>query len=212
MAIRKKDWEQANPGKPAGESGRAMVRRMNDSHRPLRDWAFSYVNWMPGMRILDVGCGGGAAIADMLQLSEDSVIDGVDYSADCVAATKETNGALLGTRVFVQEGNVGSLPYEGEQFDLVTAVETVYFWPDLLRGLNEIFRVLKTGGHIAILCEVDGPERMDWEKVNFEINVYTPVELREYLHQAGFSQVEYHVLDNGYTMLYGCRQDSHDGE
>ena len=38
------------------------------------------------------------------------------------------------------------LPYETGKFDLVTAFETVYFWPDLKQSFSEVFRVLKPGG------------------------------------------------------------------
>lgn len=195
------DWKVADPGKPVGEGGRAMVRRMNDSHRPLREWAFSFIDWKPAMRILDVGCGGGATIYDMLRLSKDSMIDGIDYSADCVAEACAYNAPDLHFRAFIQEGNVQALPYEAERFDLVTAVETIYFWPDLTAGLQQIFRVLKPGGHFAILCEVDGPERMDWGKVNFELQVYRPEELKTELEKTGFRNVTYHVKDNGYLFV-----------
>ena len=46
-----------------------MLERMNRSHEPLRAFAFPLLPWRENMRILDVGCGGGAAIAEMLKLS-----------------------------------------------------------------------------------------------------------------------------------------------
>lgn len=39
-------------------------------------------------------------------------------------------------------------------FDLVTAVETHFWWPNLPRDMREIFRVLKTGGKLIIIAEV----------------------------------------------------------
>ncbi|MBQ9023435.1 MAG: class I SAM-dependent methyltransferase [Eubacterium sp.] len=197
------DWKVANPGKPVGEGGRQMVQRMNDSHKPLRDWAFSFLEWKHAMWILDVGCGGGAAIYEMLRLSKDSMVHGIDYSADCVAAASEYNAPDLYFRAFIEEGDVGALPYDADKFDLVTAVETVYFWPDLSAGMKQILRVLKPGGTFAILCEVDGPERMDWDKVNFDIKVYRPEELKELLEQIGFVDVETHVKENGYMLVTG---------
>ncbi len=197
------DWKVANPGKPVGEGGRAMVQRMNDSHKPLRDWAFSLLDWPPAMHILDVGCGGGAAVYEMLRLSKDSMVYGIDYSADCVAAASDYNAPDLYFRAFIEEGDVSALPYDNEKFDLVTAIETVYFWPNLLLGMVQVNRVLKSGGTFAILCEVDGPERMDWDKVNFDIKVYRPEELKELLEQAGFSDVETHVKENGYMLVTG---------
>jgi ubiquinone/menaquinone biosynthesis C-methylase UbiE len=39
-----------------------------------------------------------------------------------------------------------SLPFKDEKFDLATAFETIYFWPDLVNDFKEVNRVLKSGG------------------------------------------------------------------
>jgi ubiquinone/menaquinone biosynthesis C-methylase UbiE len=39
-------------------------------------------------------------------------------------------------------------------FDLVTAVETHFWWPDLPGAMREIFRVLKPGAQLVIIAEV----------------------------------------------------------
>lgn len=52
------------------------------------------------------------------------------------------------------QGSAEQLPYSDEMFDLVTAVETVYFWPNLPDCLQEVRRVLKPGGKFAIMVEV----------------------------------------------------------
>jgi len=49
-------------------------------------------------------------------------------------------------RVEILRASVESLPFSDDMFDLVTAVETYYFWPDLVENLKEIRRVLKPGG------------------------------------------------------------------
>lgn len=197
------DWKAANPGRPEGEGGVAMIIRMNDSHKPLREFGFSFIKWQNNMRILDVGCGGGATLADMLLKTKDSEIHAIDYSTDCVAFTKENNRSEIGKRLFVIEGDVHNLPYENNSFDLITAVETIYFWKDLHKALSECARVLKKGGKLVIFCEVDGPERMDWEKVNFDLKIYTAAEQKEALEKSGFVKIESHSLDNGYLVVIG---------
>lgn len=39
-------------------------------------------------------------------------------------------------------------------FDLVTAVETHFWWPNLQADMREIFRVLKAGGKLIVIAEV----------------------------------------------------------
>lgn len=116
-----------NPARPEGEIGEKMLKRMNKSHGPLRDFGLSQISWRPHMRILDVGCGGGATIREMLELSKDSVIDGVDYSEVSVAQSRELNRDYLENRCNICQGDAAELPFMENTYDLVTAVETIYF-------------------------------------------------------------------------------------
>ena len=153
MTYSNKEEPKENPARPEGIAGERMLDRMNASHEPIRAFAFPLLSWRENMRILDVGCGGGAAIAEMLKLSPGSIIDGIDYSEVSVQKSSLLNRDYLGRRCFVQQADVSALPFETDTFDLTTAVETVYFWPDIRAGLREIFRVLKPSGTFAILNE-----------------------------------------------------------
>ena len=139
----KKDY---NPGNPDEGAGVAMLERMNHAHQYLRELAFPLIPWREGMRILDVGCGGGETIHQMLGKSEGSVIDGVDYAKTSLKISSKVNAHELGKRVFLHRADVAKLPFDDDVFDLVTAMETTYFWPDILAAFSEIRRVLKKGG------------------------------------------------------------------
>jgi len=43
-----------------------------------------------------------------------------------------------------------SLPFEDNMFDVALAITSMQVWPDVAAGLQEIRRVLKTGGRIAL--------------------------------------------------------------
>ena len=196
---------KGNPGRPEGADGREMLARMNRSHAPLRAFGFEGITWRPGMRILDVGCGGGATIAEMLALSADSVIDGVDYAPESVESSKQTNAAYLGTRCAVRQGDAGALPYGADTFDLVTAVETVYFWPDLDAGIREALRVLKPGGIFAVLCETEDTG-VDWPPITgVPFTVYTADDIAARMIQTGFSETGIRRSPQGYIAVYGVK-------
>ena len=93
--------------------------------------------------------------------------------------------------VFVQLGSAAELPYEEGTFDLVTAVETVYFWPNLPGCVKGIHRVLKSGGHFAIMVEVVDTDSK-WTNVVEGMTAYTPEQLKALLDDAGFAQTEIH--------------------
>ncbi len=153
------------------------------------------------MRILDVGCGGGATIRDLLERIPESRIDGIDYSGESVALSRELNQKDLGTRVEIKEGSVDSLPYADGTFDLVTAVETVYFWKNPGKAFSEIARVLKQGGTFAILSEASDPLlHTDWPDPEGLITIYRPGELRT-LYRKRVSRSRGFHPDAGYPVL-----------
>ena len=81
------------------------------------------------------------------------------------------------------------LPFEDDTFDLATAVETVYFWPDLQAGLKEIKRVLKPGGQLAIFNEGSDQSILEvWPKIE-GMRIYTPAQITQELETAGYGNV-----------------------
>lgn len=140
--------------KPAGVPGRLFLWIMNRSHASVTAWGLSHVNVERNFRILDVGCGGGQTIAMLAEVASDGTVHGIDYSAASVAAARRTNSsAIAAGRVDVRQGTVSKLPYPDASFDLVTAIETHYYWPDPVADLQEIRRVLKPGGKCVLVAE-----------------------------------------------------------
>lgn len=96
------------------------------------------------------------------------------------------------------------LPYKDEKFDLVTAVETVYFWPHLPDCLKEVRRVLKQGGKFAILVEVVDSDSK-WTNVVEGMTAYSPEELKTMLDEAGLTQTEIHRKKPTYATIIGVK-------
>jgi len=55
--------------------------------------------------------------------------------------------------VDIRQGSVSAMPFTDEIFDAVTAVETHYYWPNLVSDLKEVRRVLRPGDRLAIIAE-----------------------------------------------------------
>jgi SAM-dependent methyltransferase len=140
--------------KPAKWAGRFFLWAMNKSHSALTDWGLSHIQIEKNFVILDVGCGGGRTIQKLAALAPEGTVYGVDYAKGSVAASRAKNACLIRTgRVEIKEASVSQLPFPNDQFDLVTAVETQYYWPDLVKDMQEILRVLKPGGTLIIIAE-----------------------------------------------------------
>jgi ubiquinone/menaquinone biosynthesis C-methylase UbiE len=143
--------------KPTGLFGRFTLWRMNASHSKLTDWGLQQVSIANHLTILDVGCGGGRTVSKLAALATHGKVYGVDYSEESVAATKRTNAQWIDLgRVEVRHGSVSQLPFPDAMFNLITAVETHFWWPDLPGDMRELFRVLKPGGTLVLIAEVYG--------------------------------------------------------
>jgi len=189
---------------PQGRMGRAMLKFMNLCHAPLTNWGLSLVNIQDGWTMLDIGCGGGATLQRLLKRSQDAKVYGIDISEESVAKARQINADVLDKQVFVQQGTAEKLPYEDGMFDLVTAVETIYFWPNLPSCLKEVRRVLKPGGHFAIMVEVVDTDSK-WTNVVEGMNAYTPEQLKSLLDDAGFTQTEIHRKKPSYATILGVK-------
>ena len=94
----------------------------------------------------------------------------------------------------VWQGSVEQIIFAKDWFDAVTAFETVYFWPDLPQCFREVYRVLKPGGTFLICNESSGDTDRDekWTEIIGGMTIYKGAELKTYLEQAGFHEVQIH--------------------
>ena len=114
-------------------------------------WILSEVPLADAHDILDAGCGGGGGVKRLADLAPEAVIHGVDYSTDSLQVSAGTlEGLIAQRRVFLHQGSVSVLPFDRGSFDLVLAIESHYFWPDIPVDLAELRRVLRPGGRMVI--------------------------------------------------------------
>ena len=179
-----------NMGNPQGKLGNFQLKSMNKEHTPVSLWGLKHLDIKPDDIILDIGCGGGMNVKRMAEKAKK--VYGVDYSIVSVELSSEVNEDLIKQgQVEIVEGNVKSLPFEDNTFDIVTAFETVYFWPSIEDSFRQVWRVLKPGGRFVIVNEADGEEKgIKWDKVVDGMHTYNSAELQEHLINAGFADIE----------------------
>lgn len=189
---------------PKGKMGRIMLSMMNFSHAPLTNWGLKFINFKDGWTMLDIGCGGGATIKRLLKHSKSSKVYGIDISRESVAKSKKNCADMLDKQVFISQGSAEMLPYDNEKFDLVTAVETIYFWPNLSNCFKEVYRVLKPGGQFAIIVEAANKDSV-WTNVVEGMTTYSTEQILTMLHDAGFSQTESKNKKPMYNFITGVK-------
>lgn len=190
-AIEMSFWQ--NCCRPQGWGGRIMVAMMNMGHAPMAKWGLKHLQLAPDAAALDIGCGGGANLKRLLEQIPRGKVSGLDYSEVSVAESRRLNQeAVSDGRCEVLQGNVMALPFPDAAFDVVTAFETVYFWPDIDKAFAQVHRVLKAGGSFMICNDLNGEDvqSIDWTKKIEGMRVHAPEAITEALLAAGFAGVQ----------------------
>lgn len=194
-----------NARKPDGFFGKMMVNGMNTgSHAAMSEWAFAKILVPTSGELLDIGCGGGANLARLLQRSKNAKVTGIDYSTVSVNKSLKFNAeAVRQKRCNVVEGDVSSLPFADGQFQLVTAFETIYFWPDIEHCFKEVLRVMATGAQFCIINESDGNQPSDekWASIIDGMHTYKAEEIKTHLENAGFGNIQVMVDEKNHWLM-----------
>jgi ubiquinone/menaquinone biosynthesis C-methylase UbiE len=197
--------------KPTGWLGRFTLWRMNSSHSRLTDWGLGHISIENYHTVLDVGCGGGRTVRKLAAIATQGKVYGVDHSDESVAATKRANARRIDLgRVEIRHGSVSQLPFPDSMFDLVTAVETHFWWPDLPGEMREVSRVMKPGGTLILIAEIyKGADTMAAKLAEkyasrTGMTLLSVNEHRELYTNAGYSDVQViEERDNGWICGIG---------
>ena len=199
--------------KPQGLLGKFVGRAMNAGHAKVRRWGLGYVSSESYVAVLDVGCGGGGALREMASTFPSAKLYGIDYSQDMVLLAKKVNKGLMEKgRIEISHGSVSSLPFADNTFDLVTAFEAYYFWPDLHRDLQEIKRLLRPGGTLLLVNEVYENEKFQDRNKKWaswaDMHLHTPAGYQEFLTAAGYEAIEVHeVAEKNWIAAVGSKTE-----
>ncbi|MCB2065547.1 MAG: class I SAM-dependent methyltransferase [Erythrobacter sp.] len=135
-----------------------------------------------GESLLDVGCGTGAALAQVARRAPCTMV-GVDPSEAMLAMARKR----LGGAATLLDASLGSLPLPDAMFDAALALNVLYFCDREGRMLRDLYRVLRPGGRlVAYVTHRDTMQR--WKFVEAGLHrLYDAQALRQALAQGGFA-------------------------
>ncbi len=138
----------------------------------------------PNAKILDVGCGKGFLLFDMLKIRPDLDVYGLDIST----YAKENSKEKIRDKIVL--GNANNLPWDDNYFDLVISITTLHnlYNFDLFKSLQEIQRVSKSHKYICVESYRNEDEKANllyWQVTCEAFN--TPKEWEWIFHQAGYT-------------------------
>ena len=183
-------------GNPRGIVGKICCFIMNRINNAMYRNVVLEVQNKKDLCILDIGYGNGYLIEQMFKNTH-SRIYGIDISSDMlkVASDRNKKGVQAG-EITLSLGNCCNLNFNNNTFEIVTSVNTIYFWQDTLKGLTEIHRVLKEGGafYNAVYSK-EWLQRLSYTRKGFKF-----FEKEDYMKlgkQAGFSEILIKEIING---------------
>ena len=168
---------------PEGWMGRLVGVILAWKNRERNAWALSMLDIQPEDQVFEIGFGPGQAIQEVARLTPKGFVAGIDLSAIMLAqASKRNAAAIRSGHVLLQQGAESPLPFEDAAFSKAFAVNSIQFWSNPGAGLQEVRRVLKPGGRVAIVIQPM------WAKSEEEVRTLGE-KLEHQLKQAGFKQV-----------------------
>ena len=198
-----------NTCKPEGIGGKIMVNMMNAGHSSMAEWGFTHIEIRNDYRCLDIGCGGGANVKKLLVKTPYGKVIGIDYSEVSVIKSSKINKAEIENKhCEILQGNVMKLPFRKETFDIITAFETIYFWPDINEAFKQVYRVLKVSGTFMICNESNGENSKEekWTKIIQGMKIYNSEQIKKSLEDAGFTDIKIHKNKKGWLCVV-CKKD-----
>ncbi|HEY1405677.1 MAG TPA: class I SAM-dependent methyltransferase [Spirochaetota bacterium] len=137
--------------KPIGDIGRDVGNLMNATNGNIHKLAFSMLSFSAGSKILEVGFGNGKFMSEYFKIHSNIHVTGIDFS-DVMCDEAEKNNAELvssGKLEIINSDVIGNGFY-AETFDLLVAVNAIYFWDPFCDYIDEVNRIMKKGSKLLI--------------------------------------------------------------
>lgn len=181
----------------------------------------------PGEKVLDMGCGAGRHAFELYRRGADVVA--LDQNTSDLAEVAVMFEAMAaegqvptGSSAATVEGDALALPFDDGEFDRIIAAEILEHIPDDRTAMEELFRVLKPGGVLAVTVPRWFAEKVNWalsdayhEVEGGHVRIYKESELRGRLEDVGFvvdGRSFAHALHSPYWWLkcaVGVDNDTH---
>jgi len=179
-------------GKPEGEVGRAVGEMLNRINANITSAVYQRLMLRDHDRILEIGFGNGRLLPALMALADDMTYVGLDRAETMVTEATAHNAELVAAaRASFCLGSAESIPCKDESFDRVFAVNVIYFWPEPVRALAEMRRVLRPGGLsiVASIVMAPGEDPPPFAKSEYGFHRRSRAALLSLHRDAGFADV-----------------------
>lgn len=171
---------------PNGESGIQTAYSMNVANDNMIRHTIEQIEIMTHSKILEIGPGNGIHIKYLFEKEANLNYYGIDVSKLMVEEALRLNSEFTDSKSAVFELTDGEkISYPDSFFNSAFTANTIYFWKNPAEYINEIFRVLQSGGtFILAFIPKEVMEKIPFSKYGFEL--YDTEKAKSLLENAGF--------------------------
>ena len=136
---------------PHGSKGIQVSDMMHESNANMTRQTIKSLELVPDEDVLELGHGNAGHVQDLFAVEKTVRYYGLELSELMHAEAKQINKAYIESKhafFFLYDGSM--LPFADNYFDKVYTVNTLYFWDEPQKMLQDIYRVIKPGGLFSI--------------------------------------------------------------
>ena len=203
--IRFSEYIGSQFGNPRGIIGKCCCLIMNIINQAMYRNVVSNIHLNEQAKVLDIGYGNGYLIEQLYKRYQASIF-GIDISEDMKKSAEMRNqiGIDVG-KIHLSIGDCCQLNYENDFFDVVTSINTIYFWNDPLKGLQEIFRTLKSSGvFYNVVYTKEWLQKLSYTQKGFKF--FEPEDFIKSGKQVGFTEVHIQDIVKGKSFMVVYRK------
>jgi SAM-dependent methyltransferase len=196
--------------RPTGEIGLIVAENMNIANEQIYDFVMSQISISDHSNILEIGCGNGKFVPKFFNSNSNIHLTVIDYSDVMCGETKALNkGLIADNKLVVQCEDAVEMSFPDDFFDMVVTINTVYFWEQKEKQLDEIKRVMKKDGLFVIGYRPKSVMK-DFPSTQEVFTLYEPEDLNLLLKQNGFEIIKEVKQSTNRTAVDGSQIQSID--
>ncbi|HEX3299499.1 MAG TPA: methyltransferase domain-containing protein [Actinomycetota bacterium] len=171
---------------------------------PIQKGSFEALELKPGDRLLDVGCGTGAASRRAAAVAGSVV--GADLSSEMLKEARQLARGIDNV-TFVQ-ADAEALPLEDASFTAILCTNSFHHYPNPAAAIGEMARVLVPGGRLLVgdpcadVCTVRVADLFLKRMERGHIRLYRSHEMAAFIYGAGLTGIRVRRLFDGAMTIY----------